>query len=84
MVLAGGEDDFAVAIERERVADEIDGLGRPSHEHDLVGPGADEPRGFEACRVVQLRRLLPQRVNAAVNVRGAMLVVVEDGVDHRT
>ena len=61
--------------------DEVDGLGRSAHEDDLVGRRADEPRGLEARGVVELRRLLAEGVHAAVHVRGAALVVVDDGVD---
>ena len=65
----------------EPVRDEVDRLGGPAEKDDLVRPGAEEPRRLDPRRVVELRRLVPERVHAAVHVRGAALVVVDDGVD---
>ena len=83
VVLARGEDDLVVGSERERVPDQVDGLGRAAHEDDLVRRGADETRHLEARGVVEPRGLLAERVHAAVDVGGAPLVVVHDRVDDR-
>ena len=49
--------------------DQIDGLGRAAHEHDLARrAGVDEARDALACALVQCRRFLAQRMHAAMDV----------------
>jgi hypothetical protein len=49
--------------------DQIDGLGRAAHEHDLARrTGVDEARDALACALVQRRRFLAERVHTAMDV----------------
>ena len=49
--------------------DQIDGLGRAAHEHDLARrTGVDEARDALACALIQRRRFLAQRMHAAMDV----------------
>ena len=74
----GFEHRAAVAL-----GDQIDGLGRAAHEHDLVArAGVDEGHQPVARPLVERGRLLAQRMHAAVDVGVMVALVVVDGVDH--
>ncbi len=65
-----------------RVGDEVDRLGRVAGEDDLVAVGrVDEPRDPGAGLLVGGRRLLADRVDAAMDVGVVLAVVVGDRVD---
>jgi len=87
-VLHLGEDDLvarAELVQAPGVGDEVLGLGGVFREHHLLAPaaGTDELREFVVGLLVGDRGLLTQVVEAAVDVRVRVSVVVGDGVDHR-
>ena len=52
-----------------RVGDQVDGLGRVAHEHDLaLARGVEEPGDLAPGRLEALGRVLAQLVDAAVDV----------------
>ncbi len=66
------------------VGDEVDGLGRVAHEHDLGRRRrVDEPGRDAACRLVGRRGLLGGGVDAPVDVGREARVVRLEGVQHR-
>ena len=68
---------------RPRVRDEVDGLGRVAHEHDLrLGAGADETGDLAARELVGGGGFLGDRVDAAVDVGVVVPVAVVHRVEH--
>src|SRR5262249_26652463 len=81
-----GDDDVVAGAHgpADGLRDQIDALGGPPREHDLLaGARADERAHGIARRLVEGRRLLAQRVNGAMDVGVAPRVVLADGVDAR-
>ena len=80
-----GQDDGVAAADvppAPRVGDEVDRLGRVAGEDDLVAVGrVDEPGDLGPRPLVCGRRLLADRVDAAMDVGVVLAVVVVDGID---
>ncbi len=85
VVLHLGQDDRVAPVDvpaAPRVRDEVDRLGRVAGEDDLVAVGrVDEPRDPGPRLLVGGRRLLADRVDAAMDVGVVLAVVVGDGID---
>ena len=75
VVLARWEDDLVLLFE-DRARDEVDRLGGPADEDELVRPRPEQRRNLEPRGVVEAGRLFPERIEdrRAVNVGRALLV----------
>ena len=85
VVLHLGEDDLVAAADvlaAPRIRDEVDRLGRVAGEDDLVAVRrVDEPPDAGAGLLVLGRRLLADRVDAAMDVGVVLAVVVGQRID---
>src|SRR5947208_2160073 len=68
----------------DRLGQKAEAVGRPAREDDLLAVlGADEPLDTVARGLVELRGLLAERVDGAVDVGVAPRVVLAHRLDHR-
>src|SRR2546426_325022 len=80
------DEDLVARLQRppDGLGHDRDRIGGPPREHDLLaGRGADEALDAVARDLVELGRLLPQRVDRAMHVRVRGLVVTRHRLDHR-
>src|SRR5262249_47309883 len=83
VMLARGKDDLVLRAKLEAIGDEVDGFGGSTNEHDLRRRCPNERGHFTARIVEESRRLFAERMHAAMYVRRRVLVIANNGVDHR-
>src|SRR5205085_5691783 len=86
VMLELGDEDLVARAQRspQRFGQQVDAVGRAPREHDLLAAGgADEALDPIARGLVELGRLLAQRVDRAMDVGVAARVVLRHRLDHR-